>query len=142
MAKVKRLGTGITLMINAAKVGFVKSLTPPPKTRAKVDVTDTESLFMDYLDGDIPDLGTVKITCGWDPADTGDAAIDTIFDDVDSADRQKTFVIIYPKHLKQDTFTARILSITPAATKHDGEVTRDIEAVVTSAIARTTYTPS
>jgi hypothetical protein len=132
MAKKKRLGHKVRVLIDGAVVGFLKSVTPPELSRSETDVTDISSLITEYVDADPPEIGVVKLTIAWDPADTGDDAIDTVFWSTDPDDREVPVVIEYTSALKKDTFNGRILKITPAQIQQKEMMARDLEIRPTS----------
>ncbi len=136
MPKKKFLGHTTVIKINAATVGFVRSIRPGELSRSETDVTVLDSTIEEFLDADPPNVGTVVIGTLWDPSDAGDDAIDTIFYDADPDDREKDIVIEYTKTGKKDSFKGRILKITPAQVSSKDAMARDIEIRITTKPAR------
>ena len=58
--------------------GFTESLTPPPRTRAKVDATNLDE-DMANIEPGIEEDSEFTFVQVWDPGDTSDETIDTLF---------------------------------------------------------------
>lgn len=127
MAKVRQLGHNMKLKIDGAYVGNLINFTPPGASRSEVDTTILEDTIEQFLDTDPPKIDNGSATCQWDPSDTGDAAIDTLFHETDPDDREVEWIIEMPRIAKKITFNARILKLGPQQIAQKTVVTRQID---------------
>ena len=140
MAKKKLLGYKTIVRIDGAAVGFLMNVTPSAYSREAVDVTVIDDLIQQTLDADPPKIEPIKLTCFWDPADTGDDAFETIFFDTDPDAREVPIELEFqasnPK--KKLAFNGRIMKITPAQVSQKDKIAREIEIQPTSKPTKTT----
>jgi hypothetical protein len=139
----KKLGHKGVVKLDGTAIGCIRGFTPAEKSRDEVDVTCFGDAIMEYLDADPPDQGVFKLDVVWEPGDTNSQLIDTLFDDTDPDDREGAFSIEWAMFdpLVTDSFSGRILKITPAEVKQKELIARSIELRLTTAITRVVDTP-
>ncbi len=142
MPKEKLLGYQTIVRINAVAVGFLMNVTPSAYSREAVDVTVIDDVIQQNLDADPPKIEPIKLTCFWDPADSGDDAIETIFFNASISAREVPIELEFrasnPK--KKLAFNGRIMKISPAQVTQKDKIAREIEIQPTSKPVKTTVT--
>lgn len=130
----KRLGHKIVIKLDGTAIGCLRKVTPPEKSREEVDVTCLGDAIMEYMDSDPPDQGILKLDVVWEPGDTNSELIDTLFDNADADSREGAFVIEYTMFspLVTDTFSGRILKVTPADVESKAMIARTLEVRLTT----------
>ena len=138
MAK-KRLGHKAILKLDGTAIGCVRGFTPPEKSRDEVDVTCFGDTLMEFIDADPPDQGILKIDVAWEPGGTNSELLDTLFDNAAPDSREGAFTIEWQMFtpLVTDTFSGRILKLTPAEVKQKDLIARSLEIRLTTKITRT-----
>lgn len=127
------LKTDITLAATFVTHTLVKEITPPPRTREKIEGKDLADTF------DVPLLGIEQESeCTfkqfWHPGDTEHEKMDTVFGTKVSFDVQ----IVTPHGTPvTDKFTVKVVSLAPETLNTGGVYSRDVTLLRTSAITRT-----
>ncbi len=136
----RRLGHKIALLLNDTVVAGIKGVTPPPKTREKVDATCAEDDIEVYLDSDPPNQGEMELDLIYEPNSTESELLDTLFDNTDPDAREGTWKLHYLMFSPtvQDLFTGRILELSPERIERKNVVTRMVKILATSAPVRST----
>jgi hypothetical protein len=93
MPKLKKLGHGAQVSINAGSFGLLMECNLPKLSRDFVDTTCAEDEFENGLDADPPRAEDVTIVGMWDHTDAGDLAFETSFLNDDISEREATVVI-------------------------------------------------
>lgn len=136
MTAKKRTGHKSELSLDGTKLVFVKSITPPSKSRGKIDLTDLDDEIMIYTDEDVPEIGEVELEVYWHPNDTNAELLDTLFDQDDPDDRIGEWVITYTKHAVTDSFSGFIVKVEPSALESKAHVGRKVTIQPTTTITR------
>jgi hypothetical protein len=134
----KRLGHKAVIKLDGTAIGCVRGFTPPEKARDEVDVTCFGESLQEFVDADPPNVGMLKLDVVWEPGDTNSELIDTLFDDTDPDNREGAFTIEWAMFtpLVTDTFSGRILKITPVEVKQKDLIARTLEIRLTTPITR------
>lgn len=137
MAQSKNIGHGVTFARvtgGPTTIGQVRSITPPSQTRDEVEATDLDDTLKVFLAGSPPDQGQVAITMFWTSGDTNDELLDTDF----AANTTASWKIVYPSPITRTaTFSAFIVSLTPAEVTSQGVIERTAVFRLTTAITWT-----
>jgi hypothetical protein len=138
MTKKKLLGHGVKVKIATTVVGFVKTIKFAGMSREAINVTTLESTAEEFLDADPPMIKPLTFTCFWDPEDTGDTAIDTLFLNDEISERLVDLEFQYRTTstgtppaastftYKYIRYSGRIIDIEPAEVGSKGEMLRTI----------------
>lgn len=134
----KRLGHKAIIKLDGTAIGCVRGFTPPEKARDEVDVTCLGDSIQEFLDADPPNAGMLKLDVIHEPGDTNSQLIDTLFDDTDMDDREGAWTIEWHMFtpLVTDTFSGRVLKLTPAEVKQKDVIARTVEIRLTTPITR------
>ncbi len=134
----KRLGHKAVIKLDGTAIGCVRGFTPPEKSRDEVEVTCLGDSVQEYLDADPPNAGMLKLDVVWEPGDINSQLIDTLFDDPDAEDREGAFTIEWAMFspLVTDTFSGRVLKLTPTEVKQKDVIARSVEIRLTTPITR------
>lgn len=135
----KRLGHKPVFKLDGAALGCIRNITPPEKSRGEVDATCIDDDIEEFLDTDPPNQGMLKLDLVWEPGDTNSELLDTLFDDTDPDDREGAFAMEWAMFspLVTDTFSGRILKLTPATVESKQVISRQVEIRLTTAVTRT-----
>lgn len=141
-APKKKLGHKNVVKVNGTAIACLRKFTPPEKARDEVDVTCLGEAIEDFLDADPPKAGMLKLDLVWEPGAVNSELLDTLFDAVDVDDRDAVFSIEWKAFAatgyKIDTFSGRILKLTPAEVESKTVHSRTVEIRQTTAVVRTT----
>ena len=120
------------------KFGYTESITPPPRSRAKVEATNLDEVMVNLEPGIEEDSEFVFVQV-WDPADADDKAIDTLFDSA----AKLPWRITYPTlpNPTEDVFSGWVSGIAPDTIDVGTRIGRSVTITRTSTIVRTTATP-
>jgi hypothetical protein len=143
MAKKKRKGLGATVEVDIdgagagaySAVGMTRNIMPPGRTRAKIDGTVLTDVLSTNESG-IEEHSEFKFLQLWDPNETEDEKIDTLFGNGNVADWKVT----YPNTVT-DVFSGWVSEIAPETIEIAGLLGREVTVQRTTAITRT-GTPS
>ncbi len=136
MAKSKRKGLGSTVSCDPAggttfaAVGMTREITPPPRHRAKIDGTHLGDDLATNEPG-VEEHSEFRFLQLWDPDETGDEVMDTLFDSQAVAAWQ----VEYP-HGVTDTFSGWVSDISPETIEVAGLLAREVIVQRTSDITR------
>ncbi len=142
----RALGHRNVLKVDGVVVGDIRKFTPPEKARDEVDVTCLGDAIQDFLDADPQNAGMLKFEVVWQPGDTNSQLLDTLIDAGDIDNRDAVFTIEWKAFVaatattgwRVDTFTGRILKLTPAEVESKTVISRTVEVRLTTPIVRTT----
>jgi hypothetical protein len=142
----KKLGHRNVLKLDGVVIACIRKFTPPEKSREEVDVTCLGDAIQDHLDADPQQAGMLKFELVWEPGDTNSQLLDTLIDAADVDDRDGVFTIEWKAFVaptattgwKVDTFTGRILKLTPAEVESKTVISRTVEVRLTTPVVRTT----
>ena len=137
MAQSKNIGHGVLLHRvtgTPTQIGQVRSITPPSHSREKVPATDLDDTIQIFLAGSPPEIGEVSITMFWTSGEANDELLDTDF----AAATIASWKIVYPAPITRTaTFSAWIMSLTPAEVVSNGVIERTAVFVPTTVITWT-----
>ena len=141
----KKLGHRNVVKVDGVAVGCLRKFTPPEKSREEVDVTCIGDAIQDHLDADPQTAGMLKLDLVWEPGNVNSQLLDTLIDAADMDDRDAVFTIEWRAFVpvvpgtgfKVDTFTGRILKLTPAEVESKSVISRQVEIRLTTPIVRT-----
>jgi hypothetical protein len=138
----KKLGHKNVVKVDGTLIAFLRNFTPLEKARDEVDVTCLGDAIEEYLDADPPKAGILKLDLVWEPGAANSELLDTLFDAADADDRDAVFSIEWKAFKatgwKIDTFTGRILKLTPAQVESKQVHSRTVEIRQTTPVVRTT----
>lgn len=139
----KRLGHKGVIKLDGTAIGCIRGFTPPEKSRDEVDVTCFGDSLQEFVDADPPNVGMLKLDTIWEPGDTNSELADTLFDEADLEDREGAFTIEWHMFtpLVTDTFSGRILKLTPTEVKQKDVIARSLEIRLTTPITRVVAAP-
>lgn len=141
-APKKKLGHKNVVKVDGTAIACLRKFTPPEKARDEVDVTCLGDSIEEFLDADPPKAGMLKLELVWEPGAVNSDLLDTLFDAADADNRDAVFSIEWRAFAatayKIDTFSGRILKLTPADVESKSVHTRTVEIRLTTAIVRTT----
>lgn len=141
MPTTKKLGHKAVFKLNGTAIGAVKKFKPPELKREKVNVTTLDDNIEDYLDSEPIDMGEFSLEVYWQPNEAGNEAFETLIKNATAASRVATFVIEYPfTPAITDTFSGRILTLSPNDIVSKEGISRTITGVLTSTIVRAAAT--
>ena len=127
------LGTTWTLF------GYTESITPPPRTRQKVDATNLDEDMVNLEPGIEEDSEFVFVQV-WEPGDTNDEQIDTLFDSKFKPQWRITYPTD-PTTPEQDTFSGWVSGIAPDTIDVGTRIGRTVTVTRTGPIVRAPLTP-
>lgn len=138
----KKLGHKNVVKVDGTVVACLRKFTPPEKARDEVEVTCIGDGIQEFLDADPQNAGMLKLDLVWEPGAVNSELLDTLIDAADAADRDAVFSIEWKAFVatgyKIDTFSGRILKLTPAEVESKTLMSRTAEIRLTTAIVRTT----
>jgi len=127
----KLAGYGTIVKYGSTAVGEVRSVTPPPRTYARVESDDLDSTLKSSIQG-VEEESDVEFVQLWEPGDTVQiAAVDTQFSNKTSA----TWSLVYAAipdgsggttATATDAFSAVVMSITPAEIDNSSILSRTV----------------
>ena len=134
----KRLGHKAVIKLDGVAIGCVRGFTPPEKSRDEVDVTCFGEDIQEFVDSDPPNVGIMKLDVAHEPGDTNSELLDTLFDDADPDAREGAWTIEWAMFspLVTDTFSGRILKLTPVEVKQKDLIARSVEIRLTTKVTR------
>lgn len=139
MAETRQIGLGTLLKVDSTQGGtfvtvpLVDGVTPPPRSRARIDA----KVLGDTLD--VPLLGIEEVSefsfmHHWHPGETEHEKADTLFGSKDEFDVQ----IVYPFATPvTDEFTVQCVELAPEQITPTGAIKRQVTLLRTTAITRT-----
>lgn len=136
MAKVKRRGLGSVVSCDPAggstfaAVGMSKTIEPPKRNRAKIDRTTLDDDLATNEPG-IEEHSEFKFMQLWDPDETSDEILDTLFD----SKAEAAWEIEYP-HGVTDVFDGWVSDLEPDTIEIAGMLARGVTVQRTSDITR------
>lgn len=137
MAQSKNIGHGVTfarVTAGPTTIGQIRSIQPPSKSREKVPATDLDDTVQVFLSGSPPEIGEVAITMFWTSGEANDELLDTDFD----AGTTASWKVVYPAPISRTcTFSAWIMSLTPAEVVSNGTIERTAVFVPTTLLTWT-----
>jgi hypothetical protein len=127
------LKTDITLHNTFVDMTLVRQITPPPRSRKKIEALTLGDTF------EVPELGIeseseMEFQQLWHPGDTEHEKLDTVF-----GTKTEFTVHLVSAHTvpKTDEFEAKVVALEPEAWTVDGVYSRKVTLLRTSAITRT-----
>lgn len=135
----KQIGLGTLVKVDEDDSGstfttctVVMEVTPPARTRAKIDVTSLDDTLATNAAG-IEEHSEFKFKQYWHPTDTQHASIDTLF----GAKTAVIWNIVYPfASAITDSFEGWVSGMEPEAISPSGMITRTVTIQRTTAITR------
>ncbi len=136
MAKAKRKGLGSVVSCDPAggtsyaAVGMTREITPPPRHRAKIDGTVLDDDLATNVGG-IEEHSEFRFLQLWDPDETSDEIMDTLF----GSEAEAAWEIEYSSGVT-DTFDGWVSDISPETIELAGLLAREVIVQRTSDITR------
>jgi hypothetical protein len=141
-APKKKLGHKNVVKVDGTIIACLRNFTPPEKARDETDVTCLGDGIEEFLDSDPPKAGILKLDLVWEPGSVNSELLDTLFDAAEADDRDAVYTIEWRAFrataFKIDTFSGRILKLTPAQVESKQVHSRQVEIRQTTPIVRTT----
>ncbi|GAA4442932.1 phage tail tube protein [Bremerella cremea] len=136
----KRIGKGAKVEVDHdgnltyTKIGLMKDITPPGRSRAGADDTELDADLMTEFPG-IEEVSEFTFTQFWHAGDSNHEMIDDLFDE--GEDGIVSWRITYPYSTPvTDTFSGWVKNITPAQIVKEDIMSRQVTVSRTSAITR------